>query len=170
MLHTISCVSLFYFPVKLGSLYELNESTDSLLGDYQILVTLAEIVMYVSTALVALITVAMNCNKMLQTEKKNLGIYRALGFTGSKLRLQFAFRFLIVSALGTLAGVALNFLLANRVLGALMHLIGMAFFKSSFSVAAILPPLMLVWVAFFAFAFLLSGKVKRLDVRELITE
>ncbi len=138
--------------------------------DYLGIVKIIEIVLYTTSVLICFITVSMNCSKLLIIEKRNLGIYRAMGFSVRGLRLQFAFRFLFASALGTLLGYAANFLFSEKVISLLLRSVGFSYFVSEYSFEGLLLPLAIIWIFFFVFAYLESRKVKKNEIRNLVTE
>lgn len=127
-------------------------------------------VIYAFSILFALVVVYMVCSKIFIKERIDIGIYKALGFTSTSLRLQFAFRFLIVAGIGSVLGVILSYLLSNRLLNSLLRLMGITNFVADFTNRAILIPIILICFCFFLFAYLVSGRIKRVAVRELVTE
>lgn len=127
-------------------------------------------VIYSVSAAFALVTVHMVCTKVFLRERKDVGIYKAIGFTSSGLRLQFAVRFLIVAAVGSAAGMVLALLFSDDILSILLKNIGISFFSVSCTITSVIVPFALICVCFFVLAFFASHKVKRVAVRELITE
>ncbi len=130
---------------------------------YTIAINGMKAVIYIFSVLFALVVVMMVCTKTFIQEKRDIGIYKALGFTAVNLRLQFAIRFFLVALAGSLLGTVLSILFSGRLLSSLLRSMGITNFTVRFTVA-------LICVCFFLFAFFASGKVKRVEVRELVTE
>lgn len=127
-------------------------------------------VIYIFSILFALVVVYMICSKIFIKERIDIGIYKALGFTSLHLRLQFAFRFLIVAGIGSVLGTILALLFSNRLLNSLLWAMGITNLVADFTYDTVLIPILLICLSFFLFAYLVSGKIKRVEVRELVTE
>ena len=85
-------------------------------------------VIYVISAVFALVVVSMMCSKTFVREKIDIGIYKALGFTSGKLRMQFAMRFLMVAFFGIIIGTALSLTLSDKMLSWMLRSMGIARF------------------------------------------
>lgn len=145
-------------------------NNESFLGLIQVALAAMVAVVYAFSILFALVVVYMVCSKIFIKERTDIGIYKALGFTSISLRLQFAFRFLIVAGTGSVLGVILSYLFSNRLLNTLLRLMGVTNFVADFTNHAILIPIIVICLCFFLFAYLISGRIKRVAVRELVTE
>lgn len=128
------------------------------------------IIIYVSSVLFSLIVVHMVCSKAFTQERTNIGIYRAVGFKASKLRIQFAFRFLIVSLIGSAAGGILSYFFSEKMLGILLKSIGITSVKTDVFATSFEIPLLIVCLSFLIFSYLVSGKIRKVKIRELVTE
>lgn len=126
--------------------------------------------MYGMVFIFILVVTGMTASKLLASEQKDIGIYKALGYTSQKLRRFFALRFGIVSLIGSLIGCVLSSFLTDPIVSAVMKLAGISNFRSSLTIENTLLPVMTVILLFFAFAYLTSGKIKRTDLTVLITE
>ncbi|SHO53805.1 ABC transporter permease [Anaerocolumna xylanovorans] len=157
---------------KFPSLLKASVSKDEDgIGDMiQLALNTIAITIYTVSILFILVVVNMVCGKMFLKEKKDIGIYKALGFTTRSLRLQFALRFLILSALGSAAGTLMCLLFNNRMLSMLLRTVGITNFTTDFRISTILAPTALICTCFFLFSYLASKKVQRVEIRELITE
>ena len=86
----------------------IAEAIDAALGTYEDTFELGafamQIMIYVFSVVFALVTVIMVCSKAFAQERIDIGIYKAMGFTTNQLRLQFAIRFLVLSAIGGVIG------------------------------------------------------------------
>lgn len=144
--------------------------TDSFTGLIRLALDAMTAVIYTFSILFALVVVYMVCSKIFIKERIDIGIYKALGFSALSLRLQFAFRFLFVAGIGSILGTILAFLFSNRLLNSLLWAMGITNFVADFAYDTILIPILLICLSFFLFAYLVSGKIKRVEVRELVTE
>lgn len=134
------------------------------------MVDLMRTAIYIFSAIFALVAVRMVCTKAFLQERTDIGIYKALGFTAGRLRLGFGLRFLTVAAIGAVIGVAVSLLFSAKVLGAGLAMIGLTQIPTAFDAASVTVPVLLITVCFFLFAYLAGGKIKRVEVRELVTE
>lgn len=129
-----------------------------------------ELLMYVISAVFILVAVCMAAGRILYKEQQDMGIYKALGFLSEHLRLAFAIRFGIVSALGGILGILLSAGFNDRLVGVIFRQFGVANFSSSLVLLKIVLPAATVVLAFFLFAYLAAGRVKKTDPGILITE
>lgn len=127
-------------------------------------------IIYSFSLFFALIVVAMVSSKTFAQEKTDIGIFKSQGFTTGKLRLQFAIRFLIISVLGALLGTVLGSLFIDKLVSALLRGIGITNFRASFTFIGIVLPAAAICICFFIFAFLVSRKIKKVGIRQLISE
>lgn len=79
-----------------------------------------QIIIYVFSILFSLIVVHMVCSKAFIQERTDIGIFKATGFKTSGLRRQFAFRFLIISIIGSAIGGILSCLFSGKMLEVLL--------------------------------------------------
>lgn len=128
------------------------------------------IIIYVSSVLFSLIVVHMVCSKAFTQERTDIGIYKAVGFKASKLRIQFAFRFLIVSLIGSAAGGILSYFFSEKMLGILLKSIGITSVKTDVFATSFEIPILIVCLSFLIFSYIVSGKIRKVEIRELVTE
>lgn len=144
---------------------------DTFVGDsIETAVWALQIMIYVLAVLFILLVVRMVCAKEFARERTDLGIYKALGFTVARLRAQFALRFLVVSLVGAVCGMGLSVLFSAPLLGSFLSLIGFARVQTEYSFFAIGLPVLVMGACFFVFAWLSAGRIRRVEVRELIVE
>lgn len=117
-----------------------------------------------------LVVTAMTGSKILSSEQRDIGIYKAIGFTTRRLRALFALRFGIISALGSTIGVFLATILTDALVSTVMKFAGISSFASSPSVLSVFSPAFLVTLLFLCFAYLVAGKIKKANLSLLITE
>ena len=144
--------------------------TDSFVELYSVARNAMTAIIYVVSVLFSLVVVMMVCKKAFLQERRDIGIFKALGFTSNKLRLQFAVRFLIVSLVGSALGIVLSLFFTHITLTWVFRMIGISNFISKFSALSIIIPTAITAVSFFVFAYLSSRKIKKVEIRELVTE
>lgn len=147
---------------------EAKSSQNMTDGIYQLVILFMQMIIYVFSLLFSLIVVHMVCAKAFVQERTDIGIYKAIGFTAARLRLQFAVRFLIAAVLGSCLGAALSYAFSARILVLLLYRMGITSFKTDFSILTFLLPISVICTGFFVFAFLSSRKVKKVEIRELV--
>lgn len=128
------------------------------------------VLLYVVTAVIIVITVALVAGKLLQSEKSNMAIYKSLGLHTGKLRISFALRFLIVVLTGALLGFVAAGILADPLIGAVFKSFGIGEFVSGFSMLGNIVPLAAIPVLFALSAWLYSARLSRVSIVELIAE
>lgn len=128
------------------------------------------IIIYVSSVLFSLIVVHMVCSKAFTQERTDIGIYKAVGLKASKLRIQFAFRFLIVSLIGSAAGGILSYFFSEKMLGILLKSIGITSVNTDVFAMSFEIPILIVCLSFLIFSYIVSGKIRKVKIRELVTE
>ncbi len=125
---------------------------------------------YLVAALVILTSVALISAKLLSAETADTAIYKSLGLRGSVLRFSFALRFLLVSAVGGVTGTFVSAALSGKLIGSLFKSFGIGEFHSAPGVLGTLLPTVIVTALFFGFALLLSRKIQRVNMIQLISE
>lgn len=128
------------------------------------------IFLYVMVAVFILVVTILTGSRLLAAEQRDMGIYKALGFTNRQLRVSFALRFGIVALIGSIIGLILAAFLTDRIVSAAMKLAGISNFSSQPGIVSVLLPVLAVTVLFALFAFFAAGKVKKIDIAVLITE
>lgn len=156
---------------KYGNRIEVTTSTnDTNEMLYISAINIMKAVIYSFSLFFALVVVSMVSSKAFTQEQTDIGIFKSQGFTTSKLRLQFAVRFLIIAVFGALLGTLLGKLFINKMLSVLLRGIGITNFYANFSLTDILIPAAAICVCFFIFALLVSRKIRKVGIRQLITE
>lgn len=125
---------------------------------------------YSFSLLFAFVVVRMVCTRSFLQERTDIGVFKAIGFTSGKLRTLFALRFAFVALLGSGIGLFCSVLLSEKLLGLLLSGIGLTNVVFDFSAAAVTVPIAAVTGSFFVFAYLAAKKIKKVEVRELVTE
>lgn len=148
---------------------EGNE-TDALLDMYKSPRDAMTAVIYVISILFSLVVVMMVCKKAFLQERRDIGIYKSLGFTSKKLRLHFAVRFVIVSLIGSALGSLLSVFLTEKVLTAVFRFVGISSFNAQFTAVSFVIPVAIIAISFFVFAYFASRKIKKVEIKELVIE
>lgn len=141
-------------------------------GLYGIISAMGALVIFMGcmvTAFILIVTV-MTGSKILAAERRDIGIYKAIGFTDGKLRLSFALRFGMAALPGSLLGVALAAVFTDPLVSGVMKFAGISNFASYPSAGSVFLPAAAVIFLFTAFAYLAAGRIKRTDLTVLITE
>lgn len=126
--------------------------------------------MYAMVFVFILIVTVMTSGKLISAEQSDLGIYKAVGFRTSTLRLTFAVRFGIVALIGSVAGTVLAALLTDPLVSSVMKMAGISSFASSPSLGSVILPSGIVMVLFFCFAYFAAGRMKKTSLTVLIAE
>ncbi|MCI7767235.1 MAG: FtsX-like permease family protein [Oscillospiraceae bacterium] len=159
-----------YGEILSAEITEQDGYSDSMTGLIDTLMDVIMGVIYSVSAIFALVAVHMVCSKAFLRERRDSGIYKALGFTSDRLRLCFAVRFLIISVIGGAVGAVLSALFSGRLLSLLLKNIGISCFESKISFFTASVPVIIICLCFFVFAYFSSGKIKRVEIRELVSE
>lgn len=155
---------------KYSSVLAAEFDEDPMDESYEIAVNAMTLVVYIFSVIFVVVVVHMVCSKVFLRERKDIGIYKAVGFTAVRLRLQFAVRFVIVAAVGAVFGGASAAAFAGKMLSAILRLIGISSVHVTFYVTTFAVPILLICVCFFLFAYVASRRINRVEVRELISE
>ncbi|MBR2407395.1 MAG: hypothetical protein IKB07_00395 [Lachnospiraceae bacterium] len=134
------------------------------------IVTALKAIIYGFSLLFAFVVVRMVCTRSFLQERTDIGVFKAIGFSSGKLRTGFALRFAFVALLGSGIGILCSILFSEKLLGLLLGAIGLTNVVFDFSVAAVAVPIAVVTGSFFVFAYFAAKKVKKVEVRELVTE
>ncbi len=153
-----------------GNILEARVIDDQMMGTYTMAVSAIKAVIYTFSIIFALVVVVMVCSKMFMQEKTDIGIYKALGFTSTNLRIQFAVRFLIVSIVGLAIGSVLSVLFSGKLLISLLRLIGATNIAMEYTADSFIVPISIISTSFFIFAYIASRKIKSVEVRDLVVE
>lgn len=124
--------------------------------------------MYGMVVLFTLIVTGMAGGRILAAEKRDLGIYKAIGFTSTRLRLTFALRFFLTGAVGSIIGILLAAVGTDSLVSAVMKLAGISNFSSHPGIVSILLPGVVVSLLFGCFAYLASREIRCVDVTVLV--
>lgn len=126
--------------------------------------------MYALVVVFILVVTMMTSSKILSAEQKDLGIYKAIGFSAVSLQCTFALRFALVSLSGGFVGMALAAVLTDSLVGSIMKFAGISNFSSSPGFFATVLPIAVVTVLFTVFGWLSAVKIKKVPFTVLASE
>ena len=126
--------------------------------------------LYGMSAVFICIVTGMAGSKILDVEKKDMGIFKSIGCSVRMLRLSFAFRLGLAAGAGAVLGTLAAMALTDPIVSAVMRLAGISNFASGNTLESILLPGGMVILLFFGFAWLLSGRIGKEDMSVLTAE
>lgn len=112
----------------------------------------------------------MTGHRILYREKRDLGIYKSLGFSSGKLRRSFALRFAIITVLGSMMGVVGSAALTDPLASAILRVAGVSSITSHLDPVSMMLPAIVVIALFYGFAWLMAGRIKKTGAEILIVE
>lgn len=126
--------------------------------------------LYAMAAIFILVATVLTGSKLLAAEQRDLGIYKALGFSDRQLMVSFALRFGMTALVGSVIGLVLAAVLTDPIVSSAMKLAGISNFAGVPALGSVLLPAATVIALFTGFAFLAAGRMKKIDVTILISE
>lgn len=150
--------------------YVISDSEQGYIDMVDGLLNIVSFVVSAVSVVFALVVVTSMCRRAVMREKKNIGVYRSVGFKDSSLRLNFALRYMILSLTGSATGAVMALMLSGKMFSAMLSSFGITNFISKFSVSDILVPSAIITVCCFVFAWFASSGVKKVEISSLITE
>lgn len=128
------------------------------------------IVVYAISIIFSAVVISMICSKSFIKERTDIGIFKAMGFTASTLRTQFAFRFMIIAAIGACLGGIASFFLTSPLLVILLKMAGLTQLDADINFFTFIIPAAAISLSFFIFAYIAARKINTVEIRELISE
>lgn len=98
------------------------------------------------------------------------GILKAVGFTPNQLRLQFASRFILVTLIGSLIGMSGSILLDGRLINLLFSLVNIVGINSGVTIRVLITNIVFIVFAAFVSVWWVSRRMKKLNVRLLLSD
>lgn len=133
-------------------------------------VKLINLVIYFISIAFCLVVTIIVCGKVFYQEQMDYGIYQSVGFTTRMLRIQFAIRFGILAFIGGIFGVTINVIFNNSMMGILLKNMGTPNYHTEYTVAFIVVPILIVTLSFYIFSYMISRKIRRIKMRNLVIE
>lgn len=128
------------------------------------------VLIYMIASVFALTTIFMVCSKIFRRERRDYGIYKAMGFTSRALRLQFAVRFALVALCGSVLGIGMSFLLADKCLGIMLSFVGVSRLDDQIDLLSMILPGVFMVLLFFLASYFRARKIKKVEPTVLIGE
>jgi putative ABC transport system permease protein len=128
------------------------------------------VIIYVITGIFVVVIILMICGKIFTRERIDNGIYKAVGFSSKRLRMQFAVRFALIAVIGSFFGLILYALLSGTLLGIIFSYMGFSQVNASTPILGIIIPILFMIIMFMLISYLISNKIKRVHTRILISE
>ncbi len=147
-----------------------TEENNPITSMYSGIITLLQMIINVFSLIFVAVAVRMVCTKVFLQERTDIGIYKAIGFTSGKLRMQFAMRFFLVALVGAMFGILLSVLASTQAIGLVMRFAGLSKLVLTFTFESLVVPVVIISISCMVFAFMASSKIKKVEVRELVVE
>ncbi len=132
--------------------------------------TTYQLLVYSFALIFMLVSITMVCSKAFAQEKTDIGIYKSIGLTSLRLRGQFSLRYFFVALIGCIIGMLPGMAFGVRVIEMIFKLFGISRLKTSGTPLTYIGAVAFISISVAAFSFIISRKVKKIEVRELITE
>lgn len=149
---------------------ERSNATDGMLELIDAICLILVLAVFGVSVIFSAVVIGMICTKAFIKERSDIGILKAIGFTAKELQRQFAFRFLIVSATGSVIGGICSLFFTKPLLEMLLRMVGVTRIESSITIGTFIVPAVLICLCFFVFSYFAARKTKKVEVRELISE
>lgn len=142
------------------------DGLESLLG----VLSVMNVAEYVVSVFFIAVVAFMTGHRILYRERRDLGIYKSLGFSAGKLRSSFAMRFAIITGLGSILGVIGSAIFTDPLASAILRMTGVSRITSHLDPMSMMLPAIVVTALFYGLAWLLAGRIKRTGTEILIAE
>jgi len=103
-------------------------------------------------------------------QKKSFGIFKAFGMTPSQIRLSIVYNVVFTSVIGVTVGIPLGLIASPRIMGALMMNMGVAKFPFDVSIMGTIAAIFLCLLIAIVSAWFPSGRILKINPRNLIVE
>lgn len=155
---------------KYGSEIYIHENSWPGLEGITSVMNLLLVLMYITVTLFIMIVTFMITEKIIFSEKRDFGIYKAIGFSVTRLRVIFSMRFAVISFAGSIVGSIIGFVCAEAVISPIMKVFGISNFSVNPSFIGNLMPLIFVTVMFTVFSYIAGSKIKEEETSVLTFE
>ena len=152
------------------SIHSAKDDFEGVAGTVNIAIQGLTLLTYMLGAVFVIVTVIIVCGKVLMREQKDIGIYKALGFTSFGLRCQLAVRFVVTAVVGSLLGIVLALIVSKPFFKAGFESFGIYSFNLSTSVISLVIPLVFMSVLFSVVAFIRAGNIRKVQPQVLIAD
>jgi ABC-type antimicrobial peptide transport system permease subunit len=106
----------------------------------------------------------------MEREKMDLGVMRAQGFTVRQLRMMFTLRFTTVVLVSGVVSLFISLLVSDWLLSQALSIAGVSHFSSEIGFENTFLPILLITGFIFVFSYVVTRKIKKVNVVKLIKE
>lgn len=106
----------------------------------------------------------------MEREKMDLGVMRAQGFTVRQLRIMFTLRFTTVVLISGVVSLFISLLVSDWLLSQALSIAGVSHFSSEIGFENTFLPILLITGFIFIFSYVVTRKIKKVNVVKLIKE
>lgn len=149
---------------------EPNSTFDGMLELIDTICLILVLVVFGVSVIFSAVVINMICGKAFIKERTDIGILKSLGFSAGGLRIQFAFRFMIIAVIGSVIGGICSVFLTKPLLELLLRIVGVTRIESIITFTTFIIPALLICLSFFIFAYFAARKINKVEIRELISE
>lgn len=128
------------------------------------------ILMYLLSMVFIIIVTAMTSSRIVHFEQRDIGIFKAIGYSSAYLRKLFSLRIMAVSTIGSGVVTILAIFVSDPIVSAVLKLEGISNYTASPNLAEILMPPLFVTAMFTAFGYIFAVKIKHSDISILTKE
>lgn len=146
--------------------YKQGEENYMIVDDIQLVTK----IIFILSAVIVAIIVLLVCNKSVRKIRTDIGIFKAQGFTNNQIRCQVAVQFLIIALVGSIVGTILNIFFNDKMLCVVFKMAGIVEYVTNYTAMIILIPIITISVFSFIASWLITGKVKKITPKNLISE
>jgi len=133
-------------------------------------ITSLTLVAYLIAFVFAGIVSCMISTRNFMREQSDMGVYKSVGFTTGSLRRQFTGKYVIIAIIGGLIGIICNLMFSDSILSIMFHEMGITKYVTDYSFQLIAGSLGYITLCTAVFTWLVSGKIKKVSPKNLITE
>lgn len=148
---------------------QYNEDEDTKSVAKTAFTAISNLVFILTIFMVVIITILI-VKVTIHAETGELGMYKAMGFSSAKLRLQLALRFLLITLFGAVIGGIAEKFTCEPLASAALSVVGLAKLDLGLSLLQALIPMAIVILGSVLAALACSGKIKRISAYALINE
>lgn len=149
---------------------EPDSTYDGMLELVDTICLILVLVVFGISVIFSAVVINMICGKAFIKERTDIGILKSLGFSAGGLRVQFAFRFMIIAVIGSVLGGVCSMFLTKPLLELLLRMVGVSRIDNNITFTTFIIPALLICLSFFVFAYFAARKINKVEIRELISE
>lgn len=131
---------------------------------------LLPVIIFVFAAFFVVISSFLLAEKIFNREQIDFGIMKAIGFKNATTRQIFSFRFVIVALIGLILGGVIFYFSANPLMNTLASFMGLSQVNIKIPTVQVLISGLAMITIFWFITFIISGKIRKLKVRDLVAD